>query len=58
MEHHMTGPVLGNIIIIAVAGAITIGCFAAMLWMLLRPGEIDRHHPKYDVLRDDHQARG
>jgi hypothetical protein len=54
MEHHMTGPFLGNLIIIAVAGAITIGCFAAMLWMLLKPGEADRHHPKYDVLRDDH----
>jgi len=24
-----------------------------MLWMLLRPGETDRHHPKYDILRDD-----
>jgi hypothetical protein len=54
MEHHMTGPFLGNLIIIAVAGAITLGCFVAMLWMLLRPGETDRHHPKYDVLRDDH----
>ena len=54
MDHHMTGPLLGNLVIIAISGAITIGCFAAMFWMLLRPGETDRRHPKYDILRDDH----
>ena len=53
MEHHMMGPLLGNLIIIALSGAITIGCFVAMLWMLLRPGETDRRHPKYEILRDD-----
>jgi hypothetical protein len=51
--HHMTGPFLGNLVVIAIAGVITIACFAAMLWMLMRPGETDRRHPKYDILRDD-----
>ncbi|HVA55584.1 MAG TPA: hypothetical protein VNI53_07315 [Gammaproteobacteria bacterium] len=47
------GPLLGNIIIIVVAGIITLGCFVAAIWMLLRPGERSKHHPKHDVLRDD-----
>lgn len=53
MEHHLIGPYWGNIVIIVVAGTITVACFAAMFWMLLRPGETDSHHPKYDILRDD-----
>ena len=53
MEHHLIGPLWGNVIIIALAGVITVACFVAMFWMLLRPGEPDRHHPKYDILRDD-----
>lgn len=53
MQHHLIGPLWGNIVIIAVAGAITVGCFAAMIRMLLRPGETDRRHSKYSVLRDD-----
>jgi hypothetical protein len=53
MEHHLIGPIWGNIIIIAVAGAITVACFGVMLWMLIRPGETDRNHSKYDILRDD-----
>lgn len=53
MNHHLIGPLWGNIIIIGVAGAITLGCFVAMFWMLFRPGEKDREHPKYTVLRDD-----
>lgn len=53
MEHHMMGPLFGNLIIIALSGAITIGCFVAMFWMLLRPGETDRRHTKYEILRDD-----
>ena len=54
MDHHMAGPLLGNLVIIAISGAITIGCFAAMFWMLLRPAKTYRRHPKYDILRDDH----
>jgi hypothetical protein len=53
MSHHLIGPLWGNIIIITVAGVITAGSFVAMFWMLIRPGETDRSHPKYTILRDD-----
>ena len=53
MHHHLVGPLIGNLIIIGVAGAITIGCFVAMAWMLLRPGETRRDHPKHAILRED-----
>lgn len=53
MHHHLTGPLWGNIIIMGVAGAITVACFAAMFRMLFRPGERDPNHPKYLVLRHD-----
>jgi hypothetical protein len=54
MEHAMmAGPWLGNLIIVIVAGGITLACFVAMFWMLLRPGESDLKHPKYDILRDE-----
>ena len=53
MHHHLLGPLWGNVVVIALAGIVTVGCFAAMIWMLIRPGEADRSHPKYDVLRDD-----
>ena len=51
--HGFAAHFLGNVIIIAVAGAITIACFVAATWMLVRPGERDRRHPKYQVLDDD-----
>ncbi len=53
MHHHLTGPYWGNLLIIIVAGIITAGCFTAMAWMLIHPGETDRRHPKYRILRDD-----
>lgn len=53
MHHHLIGPFWGNLAIIVVAGAITIACFVAMFWMLLRPGETDRKLPKYDILKHD-----
>ena len=53
MEHHLSGPFLGNLIIVLFAGTITIGCFVAMFWMLFYPGETDPRHPKYSVLHDD-----
>jgi hypothetical protein len=53
VHHHLTGPFWGNVMIIAIAGAITVGCFVAMFWMLLRPGESNPNHPKYLVLRRD-----
>jgi hypothetical protein len=53
VHHHLTGPFWGNVGLIGIAGAITVACFAAMLRMLLRPGETDPSHPKYLVLRHD-----
>lgn len=53
MHDHSIGPVLGVVIIVALAGAVTLVCFVAMFRMLFRPGETDPHHPKYEVLRDD-----
>jgi hypothetical protein len=53
VHHHLIGPYWGNVIIIGIAGAITVACFVAMGWMLLRPGEADPRHPKYMVLRHD-----
>jgi len=48
----LVGPFWGNLILIAVAGAVTLACFAAVFWMLIHPGEEDRNHPKYEILRD------
>ena len=53
MYHHLIGPLWGNIVIVATAGAVTVACFVAALWMLIRPGETDWHHAKYAILRDD-----
>ena len=53
MHDHLIGPYWGNVIIVALAGAITLGCFAAMLWMLIRPGEKDAAHPKRSILQGD-----
>jgi hypothetical protein len=53
MHQHLIGPLWGNIIIIAAAGVITVACFVAMFWMLIRPCETDRNHVKYTILRND-----
>lgn len=53
MHDHLTGPFWGNAIVIALAIVITIGCFAAMVWMMFRPGEREPDHPKYDIFRDE-----
>ncbi len=53
MHEHLTGPLPGVIAIVALTIAVTLACFVAMFWMLLRPGETDRRHPKYGVLDDD-----
>jgi hypothetical protein len=49
----MGGPLIGTLIVIAIAGGVTIACFVAMFVMLFRPGERDARHPKYRVLGDD-----
>jgi hypothetical protein len=53
MQFHITDHLVGNIIIIAAAGIITVACFAAAIRMLVRPGEKNKRHPKYEVLNDD-----
>lgn len=53
MHDHLIGPLWGNILIVAVAGAVTLVCFVAMFRMLFRPGETDRHHPKHEIFHDD-----
>jgi hypothetical protein len=58
MHQHMMGPFWGNVAIIAVAGAITLACFAAMLRMLFRPGESDPKHPKRMIFGDDRRTGG
>jgi hypothetical protein len=52
MHEHLMGPFWGNVVIIVIAGAITAACFGGMLWMLFRPGEKDRNHPKYGIFQD------
>ncbi|MCC6193409.1 MAG: hypothetical protein IT518_02985 [Burkholderiales bacterium] len=51
--HGFEGPLLGNVLVAGGAGLITLACVAAALRMLIRPGERDRHHPKYRVLDPD-----
>lgn len=62
MQHHLMGPFWGNVLIVVLAGAITLGCFTAMVRMLFSPGERDLRHPKYMILRkddiDDHPEGG
>ena len=52
-EHLANAPFWGLVAIIGITGAITLACFGAMFWMLLRPGEKDPDHVKYDILRPD-----
>lgn len=53
MHDHLAGPFWGNVIIVTLASVVTLGCIAAMLWMLIRPGENDPAHPKHTILRED-----
>ncbi|MDE2150555.1 MAG: hypothetical protein KGJ55_12170 [Gammaproteobacteria bacterium] len=53
MHQHLTGPFWGIAAIVLIAGAITVACFAAMVWMLVRPGERRRDHPKYLVIDEE-----
>jgi len=53
MEPHLSGPFWGNVVIIAVAGTVTLACFVAMVRMLFRPEESDSGHPKRGILSDD-----
>jgi hypothetical protein len=53
MRDLTAAPWIGDLVVILIAGTVTIACFVTMFWMLLKPGETDRRHPKYRVLRDD-----
>ena len=53
MTHNPTGIHWGNVIVIGIAGLLTIVCFVMMCWMLIRPGERDRLHPKRQILSKD-----
>lgn len=44
---------MGNLVIVTVFGVGTIACFAVAIRMLVKPGEKDKNHPKYLILRDD-----
>ncbi len=53
MDHEITGPLIGRIIVAISFGSITLVCIGVALKMLFRPGERDPHHPKYRILRKD-----
>lgn len=55
MSHAFMGPLWGNVLIVTLAGAITLACFGVMFRMLFHPGERDPRHPKYMILREDHR---
>ena len=44
---------LGNLLLLFVFGVGTIACFAAAIRMLIHPGEQNRDHPKYSILKND-----
>jgi hypothetical protein len=53
-EHHgLIGPVLGNLLVIALAGSLSLACIALALRMAIRPGERNPDHPKYRILNAD-----
>jgi hypothetical protein len=51
--HGLTGPLLGNIIVVTLGGIITIACIFLALRMVFRPGELDPEHPKRRILQPD-----
>lgn len=53
MHHHLIGPFWGIVTVVAIGGVITLACFVAMFWMLIRPGETSPDHAKCQILRDD-----
>jgi hypothetical protein len=58
MFHHLTGSFWGNVVVIVLASGVTLACFAAMLRMLINPGERDPRHPKYSIFDDTRRRRG
>ena len=52
-EQGITGPLAGNLLVMAVVGAAALACIALALRMVLRPGETEPNHPKYGILSAD-----
>lgn len=52
-EQGITGPVLGNLLVIAVVGTAALACIVLALRMVFRPGETESGHPKYGILSAD-----
>jgi hypothetical protein len=52
-EHALAGPLVGNIIVAALAAIVTVACIIIAARMLIRPGEIDPDHPKHRILQPD-----
>lgn len=45
--------VLVNAVLLALAVLITVGCIAAAIYFVIRPGEKNPDHPKYSILNAD-----
>lgn len=53
-DHHgLAGPLLGNLLVAAAAGLVTLASIVVALRMIIDPGESDPNHPKYRVLDAD-----
>lgn len=53
MINMMDGPFWGIVAVVSFGGLITIGCFALMFKYIFCPGEKNKNHAKYDILRRD-----
>jgi hypothetical protein len=53
-HHGLIGPVLGNLLVVALAGSVALACIALALRMVIWPGEQNPEHPKYRILSADH----
>lgn len=47
------GPVLGNLLVVAVVGSAALASIVLALRMVFRPGEREPSHPKYAILSAD-----
>ncbi|MGH6679625.1 MAG: hypothetical protein ACREDL_12025 [Bradyrhizobium sp.] len=52
-HHGLAGPLLGNVLVAAAAGLVTLVSIVVALRMIIDPGESDPKHPKYRVLDAD-----
>lgn len=49
----VSAPLWGMVLVAGVAGVAALACIVAAVRMLLRPGERDPRHVKYQILRPD-----